>query len=327
MTDTTHRATLGAPRSSTGGGTTAAVAAAFALLAVGQAAALQTDVQRVEHALEVGASTRVTVLNFAGQVEVHGTDPGEDSTLRIVGVKRLTADLPPDEAARWFARIDLEPERRGRNVHIGPRALRARSPAQIRDSEPSRDAPVTDIRAPRRIPPVSVDIELWLPFGSSLEVRTFSAPITVVGVGAPDGSFRLRSVSGSVRIEGVEADDLRVDTVSGALRLLDAVAHRGHFQTLAAPIRARGALHPEGWYDFQSHSGEVRLELDPIPGFVVDARTYGGEIRNELGIEAESGSGSLEVRTGASGPHLSVNTFDGLIHLISADSPATTPDR
>lgn len=307
----------------------AAASTAVLLFAAAETAALQSSIERVQHALEIDPETIVTVLNFAGQVDVHATDPGEDHTLRVVGVKRLTADLPEDEAARWFDRIDLEPDRLGRHVHIGPRTpgRSARRPEPGADRGPNPDLPVTGIQVPRRIPPVAVDIELWLPFGSSLEVRTFSAPITVTDVGAPEGSFRLRSVSGGVTVEGLEADDLRVETVSGPLRLRDALAHRGHFQTLTASIHAAGRFHPDGWYDFQTHSGAIVLELDPAPGFALAARTYRGEIRNDLAVEFESGPGEIELRTGASGTHLSVNTFEGLIHVTPVDAPGPTPDR
>ena len=175
---------------------TAPAAAVF--LAGSQLALAQPLTERVEHAVEIPRNARVSIMNFAGHVEVHGTDPGEDSTLRVIGVKRLEAELPAEEAERIFERVNLDLRRRGRRIHIGPnrpRGDRGRPSGDRRESPP-----ITEVRPPRRVPPVSVDLEVWLPDGASLEVRTFTAPITITGIRAPDGDFLLRSVSGPIEI-------------------------------------------------------------------------------------------------------------------------------
>ncbi len=301
----------------------AASAVAGLLVAADAVALPQLPTERVEHAVEVSPEALVTVMNFAGSVEVRAADPAEDRILRVVAVKRATEDLSDEIAALWFRRLDLEPEQRGRRVHIGTRkATRSNS-----DNGGLPDLAVAEVPVPDQVPPVSVDLELWLPVGSSLEVRTFSAPIAVVRIGAPEASLLLRSVSGSVTVDRVEADDLRVETVSGTLRLSDARARRGMFQTLTAVIQAGGAFHPGGWYDFQTHSGPVLLEFEPDSSFTLEARTYQGEIVNELPFTGVQGLGSLELNVGTGGADLRVNTFDGPIQLTAADSLVTTPDR
>ena len=298
-----------------------AAPAAAVFLAGSQMALAQPLTERVEHAVEIPRNARISIMNFAGHVEVHGTDPGEDSTLRVIGVKRLVAELPAVEAERIFEEVNLDLRRRGRRIHIGPnrpRGDRSRPSGRTsgdRRGPPSVTPPVTEVRPPKRVPPVSVDLEVWLPDGASLEVRTFTAPITIAGIGAPDGDFLLRSVSGPIEIRDLEADDLRVETVSGHLNLADVRAHRGSFMTLTAPIRVTGALQLDGWYEFQTHSGAVLLGLGSLPGFTVAATTYSGEIQSELEFEAERDSRSLEGRHGSGGPQISVSTFGGSIHL------------
>ena len=294
-----------------------AAPAAAVFLAGSQMALAQPLTERVEHAVEIPRDARISIMNFAGHVEVHGTDPGEDSTLRVIGVKRLEAELPAEEAEHIFGQVNLDLRRRGRRIHIGPnrpRGDRNRAPGRT-SGERRGPQSVTEVRPPRRIPPVSVDLEVWLPDGASLEVRTFTAPITIAGIGGPDGDFLLRSVSGPIEISDLEADDLRVETVSGNLTLADVRAHRGSFMTLTAPIRVTGALRLDGWYEFQTHSGTVLLGLGSLPGFTVAATTYSGEIQSELAFEAERDSRSLEGRYGSDGPQISVSTFGGSIHL------------
>ena len=306
-----------------------AAPATAVLLAGSQLALAQPLTERVEHAVEIPRDARISIMNFAGHVEVHGTDPGEDSTLRVIGVKRLEAELPAEEAERIFERVNLNLRRRGRRIRIGPNRPRGdrNRPAGRPSGERSGPPPITEVRPPRRIPPVSVDLEVWLPDGASLEVRTFTAPITIAGIGGPDGDFLLRSVSGPIEISDLEADDLRVETVSGNLTLADVRAHRGSFLTLTAPIRVTGALQLDGWYEFQTHSGTVLLGLGSLPGFTVAATTYSGEIRSELEFETERDGRSLEGRYGSDGPQISVSTFGGSIHLAPEASAIRDVER
>lgn len=290
-----------------------AAPAAAVFVAGSQLALAQPLTERVEHAVEIPSDARVSIMNFAGHVEVHGTDPGEDRTLRVIGVKRLVTELPADEAQRIFQRVNLDLRRHGRRIHIGPhrpRGDRGRSSHERRE-----DPPISEVRAPRSIPPVSVDLEIWLPDGASLEVRTFAAAITVMGIDAPEGDFRLRSVSGALDIRNLQAHDLRVETVSGDVTLADVQSERATFKTLTAPIRVSGALLPNGWYEFQTHSGAVSLGLGTVPGFTVAVTTYDGEIRNDLEFDTQSTGRSLEGRYGSGGPQISVNTFNGPVHL------------
>ena len=304
----------GAPRRPVGCGLLRPVAPAAAVFVAGSQLALaQPLTERVEHAVEIPLDSQVSIMNFAGHVEVHGTDPGEDRLLRVIGVKRLEADFPAEEAERLFGRVNLDLRRRGRRIHIGPHRPRG---DRGRSSDERRvDPPVSEVRAPRRIPPVSVDLEVWLPDGASLEVRTFAAAITVTGISAPAGDFLLRSVNGALAIRNLEAHGLRVETVSGDVSLADVRSHRATFKTLTAPIRVSGALLPDGWYEFQTHSGAVSLGLGRVPGFTVTATTYGGEIRNDLDFASERTDRSLDGRSGSGGPQISVNTFSGPIHL------------
>ncbi len=308
-----------------------AVPVAAVFLAGSQLVLAQPLTERVEHAVEIPRDVRISIMNFAGHVEVHGTDPGEDRMLRVIGVKRLEAELPAEEAARIFKQVNLDLRRRGRRIHIGPNRPRG---DRGRRSEPGRaaeerrqDPPITEVRPPKRISPVSVDLEVWLPDGASLEVRTFTAPITIAGIGAPDGAFLLRSVSGPIEIRDLEVHDLRAETVSGSLSLADVRAHRASFMTLTAPIRVSGVLDLDGWYEFQTHSGAVLLGLGSIPGFSVAATTYSGEIQNELEFETERDDRSLEGRYGSGGPQITVSTFGGAIHLAPEASAVRDVER
>ena len=302
--------------------------AGAALVAGGGAAAQPGAPERVEHAVEVEEDATVTVMNFAGHVEVHETDPGEERILRIVGVKRLTEERPPEEAARLLERVDLGLTRHGRHYRIGPSPMRARaagrrSPgaAEGERPDPTDEVPITEIRVPRRIPPVSADLEVWLPDGASLVVRTFSAAITVAGLSSPEATFRLRSISGEVSVRGLEADAFHAETVSGPLSIRDLGARRTRLQTLSGGVSLGGEFRPSGWYDIQTHSGDVVVDLASVGGMAVEAATYTGRIESEVEVEGEIGPRHFHGHRGEEGPHLAVNTFSGSVQLTGAPDP------
>lgn len=321
-----------APRHLAGRGLSRCAAVAMIVSVAGSSGALaQPLTERVEHAVELPHDALITIMNFAGHVEVHGTDPGEDRTLRVVGVKRLETELPEEEAARIFRRVNLDLRRRGRRIHIGPnrpRGDRGRPTRPIRSTDQSEgDVPITEVRAPRRIPPVSVDLEVWLPDGAALEVRTFTAAITVTDIAGPEADFLLRSVSGPLDLRDLEVHDLQAETVSGDLMLANIRSHRATFKTLTAAIRLNGHLHSDGWYEFETHSGAVLLGLGSLSGFNVAASSYAGAIRNDLEFEAHREDRLLEGRHGSEGPQISVNTFSGPIHLAPEAHAEAAPEE
>src|SRR5262245_40743784 len=107
---------------------------------------------------------------------------------------------------------------------------------------------------------VSTDFDIQVPSQVKLDLRTFSAPITVTGVAGDmivDGfssEIRLTDVSGPLRVKtfsgGVslqaknwtDGDDLNVNTFSGPV-------------TLTLPATARGRI------DFDSYSGTFKSDL------------------------------------------------------------------
>ncbi len=270
-------------------------------------AGLQTEV--VERALEVEAGAQVSVMNFAGQIAVRSAPPGE-RLLRFVAIKRLKPGVPAEEAERHFRRVNLDLHQTDGHVHIGPQ------PPHDADGRP-REIPLTEVRAPRRIPPVLVDLEVWLPEDVSLSVRSFTAAISMSEVVAPGGRFLLRSISGPLSVNGLVAEDVVAKTVSGAMDLSNLVAHRCDIETLTADIQLDGRLQDDGWYEIRSHSGAVEIDVNPRSGFLLDASTFRGAIRSDFDLGSPPGPRSLAGRHGEGGPEINISTFSGPIRLLA----------
>ncbi len=283
------------------------------LLAAVVTPAFGQQTETIERALEVESGIHVSVMNFAGQVTVRAAPAGE-RLLRFVAVKRLKPGVPGEEAEIHFRSVNLDLHQTERQVRIGPQTPRDA------DGQPLR-IPLTDVRPPRRIPPVLVDLDLWLPEDVSLTVKSFTASISMDGIIAPRGRFLLRSISGPLHVDGLLAEDVVAETVSGDLMLRNLVAHRSTIETLTANILLGGRMQDDGWYEIRTHSGAVDLELDALAGFLLDASSFRGEIHARLEPGAERTERSLSARRGEGGPEMTVSTFSGPIRILAA------PDR
>jgi len=134
----------------------------------------------------------------------------------------------------------------------------------------------------------------------SAHLRTGDDDITVLSSTAVLG---LESVEGDIDLVGVRAPSVRVQTTDGD------VGFTGRFQ-------------PGGDYRFFSHSGEIRLSLEPPVNVQAEVLAYEGEFESDFSVRAEgfrSGEG-MRFILGEGGATLVVETFDGDIRLLRASS-------
>ena len=148
---------------------------------------------------------------------------------------------------------------------------------------------------------VDVDYTVHVPAGAAVSVRSVSGNIELTGL---KGEARLETVSGSVtttnsrqlaRVKSVSGDvsvsegssgdvlslgtvsgnltvrrlkarTLEVQTISGDLSLTDAVCDRVQAKTMSGDLQFGGPLAKAGRYEFNSHSGDVRLSLQGPSG-------------------------------------------------------------
>lgn len=257
---------------------------------------------------------RVIIDNLAGSVRVEGWDRDE---IRVVG-----------ELGRRVERVDFEVD---------------------------RDRATIEVVIPRRARNVGgTDLEVWIPKGSELRVKTVSASIDVVDVDgeldlesvsgdidvrAATSLLRAQSVSGDVDVDG-EIDDVELESVSG-----DIVIHRargearantvsgtveiargcesveGYFQSVSGDVEFEGTIAEDGRYEFESHSGSVRVLLDADLDADVEVSTFSGSIRNEVGPEPRRkgryGPGEeVSFTLGDGGAEITISSFSGGISIL-----------
>jgi DUF4097 and DUF4098 domain-containing protein YvlB len=215
-----------------------------------------TETETFDRTVPLASGGTVRLKTFSGRVTISGTG---GSQVVIHAVRRATAERLRD--------IKIDVRQQGNTVEID---------ANYRTVERRNDNVV------------ETDFDIQLPAQTNLDLKTFSAPITVTGVRGNmvvDGfssGIRLTDVSGPVRVKtfsgevNVEArawadgDDLNINTFSGGV-------------TVQLPDSARGTI------DFDTFSGTFKSDL-PVAISSSSRRNFRGTFNG-------GGSGDFRLKT------------------------------
>lgn len=178
--------------------------------------------------------------------------------------------------------------------------------------------------------------------GAALKIKTVSGAVQAT---ACRGPLRLKSVSGAVTVERASAEKISVKAVSGAVMVEGARLGEVRARTASGEIEARagtarslrlgsasgsitvGVRHPRGGeVKARSLSGEVTVHWPSGSGFVLDARTMSGELKNGFklagatpaakwvqGLVGKSARGTV----GSGGTKLRLRTISGDLRILA----------
>jgi len=197
----------------------------------------------------------------------------------------------------------------------------------------------------------ATDLEITLPRGCSVSIEGVNLRITVSQV---TGKVELQTVNGEievVNVDAVEAESVNgplvirssgpcdVETTSGDIRLED-VRGRVSAETVSGDIRLgggpfteidassvsgkigfAGTLEDRAECDFETHSGDITLELDAEVSADFDVETFSGDIENELGPGPKRADPyepglDLSFHTGQGDAQVGITTFSGDIKIL-----------
>jgi DUF4097 and DUF4098 domain-containing protein YvlB len=207
-------------------------------LAVAAPATAQRDTETIDRTLPMPAGGTLRLKTFSGRVKITG---GSGDQLVVHAVRRATRDR--------LAEIKLEITQAGSTIEVD---------ANHRLVERRNDNVV------------ETDFEITVPSKTRLDIKTFSAPVTVIGVNA---NQNIDGFSSDVTIESNEwgdGTDIDVNTFSGDVHL-------------RLPASARGNI------DFNSFSGRFESDL-PVTLNSSSRRNFRGALNG-------GGSGDFRLKT------------------------------
>ena len=280
--------------------------ASIVALALGVAGVAGAQTEELVRTIPMGPGGQLTLSNLAGDITVAGSDDSE-LTLRVT--KRLVEPGAVSEPTARHAldRVEIEIRERGGRVAVETEYPRRGLVGRFSDF----------VRGGRAA--VAVDYDVTVPRGAGVAIESTSGSVTVEGVNGEtsietvSGDVRLASlprlaevemvsgdlwmtdvgsddelsaevVSGRITIDGVQTPRLDVSTVSGTLALTRVEARRVDVETVSGPITFDGTLNADGRYEFESHSGSIRVAVPAGTGFDLEARSFSGALESNAPI-------------------------------------------
>jgi DUF4097 and DUF4098 domain-containing protein YvlB len=149
-----------------------------------------------------------------------------------------------------------------------------------------------------------------------IDVESLSGDVTIQGVA---GESAIHTVSGDIDLGGARGD-LEIETVSGDIDLRDVVAKQIRVHTTSGDVSFAGAIQPDGRYEYNTHSGEIRLALPGDVGAQLSIGTFNGGIESDFPITLKADSHDnkrLSFTLGQGTARIIVETFSGDITLSS----------
>jgi DUF4097 and DUF4098 domain-containing protein YvlB len=170
----------------------------------------------------------------------------------------------------------------------------------------------------------SGDIEIH-DAGDRLEVETLSGDVTVNGV---RGDASIHTLSGDVSLDHA-ASTVEIETVSGDIDLGSIASRQIRTNSTSGDLTFSGTIFDGGRYEFQTHSGEIRLELPANVGAELSLSTFSGEIDTAFPItlvQGDHGIGAAQAKKlnfslGKGTARIIAETFSGDVTLSSTTRP------
>ena len=281
--------------------------------------AAEVQPARERRVFTVSAGSAVDVSNIAGEVRISA---GEADAIVVESVRR---DRGRDGELR------LEMRQAGNRVVVrvtGTRANRNNGSIDITVTAP-RDAAVvarsvsgnvalTGLDGEARLETVSGNVDVARAPNVTL-AKTVSGSVTV-RQSASAGTMTLGTVSGSVVAADVRALGLDATSVSGTVRLERVDAQRVLAKSVSGQVEFDGPVASGGRFEFTSHSGDVRLRLPAESSFDLSADTFSGRLASDFPItlrSSRSGGASRAIRgvAGDGAAQLLVRSFSGSVSI------------
>jgi DUF4097 and DUF4098 domain-containing protein YvlB len=286
--------------------------------------------EKLSKTLRLGRNGTFDLQNLSGDIVVTG---GGGNDVRIDAIKRVRH--PNESEARALLQsIEVRIEERNGNVEI-------RSDYPRRNWSGGVDYTITVPREANVVlRSISGDIRVSN-LNGELRAETTSGDLQATAV----GRIRLaKSISGDVEVSDSNGDEVSANTTSGTLvarnvkartvdlnsisgdvRMTDVESDRMFVKSISGNVEFSGRFSRQGRYEFQSHSGDVRVSPLGSQGFSLEASTFSGDVRSDYPLTLQGTQTSFNPRRngrslrgsfGDSGAVLTLQSFSGNITIV-----------
>ena len=281
--------------------------------------------------VRIGRTGALDLQNVAGDISVTG---GGGDDVRIEAVKRVRHPNEA-EAKALLSEIEIEVADRGGRVEVRTEYPRRRNwsggvdftvsvprDASVSLRSVSGTVKVTNINGELRAETVSGDI-ITMTAKKLRVAKTVSGDVEISESEADELS--LGSVSGDVIVNRLKGNGFDAQSVSGDLRLTDVEIDHASIRSVSGDIDYSGRLARNGRYQFQSHSGDIRVTPADAKGFAIEASTFSGDVRSDYALTLQTSPGnsftpgrnrSVRGSFGDAGATLTLQSFSGDIVIV-----------
>ncbi|HEX4933538.1 MAG TPA: DUF4097 family beta strand repeat-containing protein, partial [Gemmatimonadaceae bacterium] len=152
-----------------------------------------------------------------------------------------------------------------------------------------------------------------------LQVEAMDANVTIDGTPA---WLRAKTATGDITVHG-GSQDVALTTVSGTIRVERGPVERARLESVTGPVQLLGAVARGGDVSIDTHSGNIEVALPRSGDFALAASSITGAIRNgfdrQRPVPGREGRGAeLALERGAESTRLVVRSFKGTITVAAA---------
>ncbi len=152
-----------------------------------------------------------------------------------------------------------------------------------------------------------------------LSIQSVSGSQRVANVA---GDVRSAAVSGRIEMANIQGD-IEAESVSGRIIMLDVTSRFVKAGSVSGRVAFAGPIDPAGRYEFESHSGSIRLAVPDNTGAVVRVETFSGHVESDFPVTLQpkrSGQNRFEFQIGNGNARIAAETFSGSINIIRGTS-------
>lgn len=180
---------------------------------------------------------------------------------------------------------------------------------------------------------VSGDITIKATSGET-EIGTVSGDVELIDavdritINTVSGDVHASKLRGRTRVEGVSSSliledvtgDVNAKAVSGDITLRGVKSSSVRAETVSGEITYEGSVSNSGTYEFNAHSGDVRLDIPAGTNATLSLQTWSGEINSRFPMTMQTEdkgrrSKRMTFTIGSGGARISAETFSGDITI------------